>query len=266
MNAGNNAKYPSLKVLVVEDNMVNQKVTAAMLKHFSITADIAENGQIAVDMARSNKYDLVLMDCQMPVMNGFDATIKLRKLDKNADATNVDIPILAMTANSAPEDAVRCIESGMNDVIAKPVELNTLINILQKWVGPGEETDEVLPTVSGVIVSGVDDVLENKVVKELYELMGDDYKTVFDAFLTSLNEHLPNLKTAVENKNVQDVVTITHTLKGSSANIGANRFSCASKRFLESAREGDLSDAASMLEKLLAESEKVCAAIQDLMK
>lgn len=138
MNGTDTSKLSSLKVLMVEDNLVNQKVTSAMLKHFGIESDIAENGQEAVDMVQQKSYDIIFMDCQMPVMNGFDATREIRK--QEGGATSNTVPILAMTANASPDAVSECYDSGMNDVIAKPVELGTLGEMLNKWCS--EQADQ----------------------------------------------------------------------------------------------------------------------------
>lgn len=121
-----------LSVLVVEDNEVNQKVTSAMLLHFGIRPDIAENGQVAIDLVGSNKYDLILMDCQMPIMNGFETTKKIRA-SGDKFKTSATVAIIAMTANAGPDDIHACMECGMNDFIAKPVELEIITEKLTKW-------------------------------------------------------------------------------------------------------------------------------------
>jgi len=126
-----------LSVLVVEDNEVNQKVTAAMLQHFGITPDIAENGQVAIDLAAQRQYDLILMDCQMPVKNGFETTTFIRSQNTAHESgefkTSSEVIIIAMTANASPADVEVCMECGMNDFIAKPVELEIITEILNKW-------------------------------------------------------------------------------------------------------------------------------------
>lgn len=136
MNGSDAARYSNLTVLVVEDNEVNQKVTSAMLQYFNINPDIAENGQIAVELAAHNKYDLILMDCQMPVKNGFETTKYIRDMRETPQEdfkTAADVIIVAMTANAAPGDMDACMEYGMNDFIAKPVELEIITRMLEKW-------------------------------------------------------------------------------------------------------------------------------------
>lgn len=136
MNGSDSSRLSNLSVLVVEDNEVNQKVILAMLQHFSIQADIAENGQVAIEYAASNKYDLILMDCQMPVKDGFETTKYIRALKQKLCKdfkTAADVIIIAMTANASPDDVAACKGHGMNDFIAKPVELDVVTCMLEKW-------------------------------------------------------------------------------------------------------------------------------------
>ena len=128
--------YGHLAALLVDDNVVNQKVTQAMLNHFNIEPRVAENGKIALDMAKNEQFDLIFMDCQMPVMGGYEATQAIRdKKNDNTFMTDNEVVIIAMTANASPDDIKACYESGMSDFIAKPVELDTIRKVLEKWYG-----------------------------------------------------------------------------------------------------------------------------------
>ncbi|MDH5445606.1 MAG: response regulator [Gammaproteobacteria bacterium] len=130
---GDNALYSKFSVLIVEDNEVNQKVTSAMLMHFGIKADIAENGQLAIEKAKQTGYDLILMDCQMPVMNGMDATKAIRNFNES-QRTKPDVTIIAMTANASKDDVQSYYDAGMDDFAPKPVELEIVQGILYKWL------------------------------------------------------------------------------------------------------------------------------------
>jgi len=121
-----------LRILVAEDNPVNQKVAQAMLKRMGLQADVVANGLEAVNALQTIPYDLVLMDCQMPEMDGFEATNKIRR--KVSKALNPCIPIIAMTALAMESDREKCIQAGMNDFIAKPVQQRELAEILARWL------------------------------------------------------------------------------------------------------------------------------------
>ena len=121
------------RILLVEDNAINCEVACALLAGAGLKVDSAENGRIAVDMVRDNDYDLILMDVQMPEMDGIEATRLIRKLPR-AFGRTVDVPILAMTANVFEEDRRACEQAGMNDFVAKPVEPANLISKVKKWL------------------------------------------------------------------------------------------------------------------------------------
>ena len=122
-----------LHVLLCEDNEVNVKVAMVILKRFGFQLDFAENGQEAVNKFLHIKYDLILMDCMMPVMDGFEATKKIREIEKEK---GVEKPILifALTANASEEDRKKCIEYGMNDFVSKPIRRESIDDLLQRWV------------------------------------------------------------------------------------------------------------------------------------
>jgi len=119
-------------ILLAEDNLINQKVALHMLKTIGHTVDAVADGQQAVEALSKVYYDLVLMDCMMPVMNGYEATASIR--DLNSNVLNHNIPIIAITANAMKEDRDKCLESGMDDYVSKPVKKNELSAVLDKWL------------------------------------------------------------------------------------------------------------------------------------
>ena len=132
------------RILLAEDNAINQKVALGILGKLGCKADVVENGLKAVHALELIKYDLVLMDCEMPEMNGFEATAMIR--DVNSKVLNHAVPIIAMTANAMTKDREECIDAGMDDYLAKPVKKEELAGILVKWLKPGDqETDDYNP-------------------------------------------------------------------------------------------------------------------------
>jgi signal transduction histidine kinase/ActR/RegA family two-component response regulator len=124
------------RLLLVEDNFVNQRVALYMLSKLGHRVDVARHGREAVDMLSRSTYDLVLMDCQMPEMDGFEATRIIR--DRNSTVLDHDVPVVAMTANAFPEDRARSLAGGMNDFLAKPVDRSALAGMLAKWIKPAD--------------------------------------------------------------------------------------------------------------------------------
>jgi CheY-like chemotaxis protein len=129
-------------VLVAEDNAVNQKVAVRMLEKLGLRADVAGNGREALRMLQMAPYDLVFMDCQMPEMNGYEATAQIRL----REGSGPRLPIVALTADAAGEYRERCLQAGMDDVITKPVTLEDLGHALTTWLHPGRaEVAPLLP-------------------------------------------------------------------------------------------------------------------------
>lgn len=124
------AKFSGKKILVAEDYFVNQEVTQDILELMDFSVDIAENGKEALEKYESGTYDAILMDIQMPEMDGFQATAEIRKKEGNSKHT----PIIALTANALSGDREKCLEAGMDDYISKPIEAVKLEEILKKYI------------------------------------------------------------------------------------------------------------------------------------
>jgi two-component system, sensor histidine kinase len=120
----------TLNILVVEDDFANQRVASLFLKKLGHSVDIAEHGSQALELVSQNAYDLIFMDCQMPIMDGFEATQKIR----STEGANQNIPIIALTANVVCGVNGECIDAGMNDVLNKPIQLDSMKKMLQTWL------------------------------------------------------------------------------------------------------------------------------------
>ncbi|MCK4709491.1 MAG: response regulator, partial [Gammaproteobacteria bacterium] len=132
LEQGINKTY-NASILVVEDVLPNQLIAKKLLQRLGVDVEIANNGQEAVSSYENNNYDLIFMDCRMPVMDGYDATRNIRQLEKDNQASQ-HLPIIALTANASSEDRILCVQAGMDDVITKPFKLSELANCLQQWL------------------------------------------------------------------------------------------------------------------------------------
>jgi two-component system, sensor histidine kinase and response regulator len=131
-------KTKSVRVLVVEDNLVSQKVATRLLEKMGISVDIAVDGSEALSKSETGRYAVILMDCQMPVMDGFEAT----QIIRNREGSGARIPIIAMTASAMKGDRERCIEAGMDDYLSKPVKWESVKAMMDKWAGDPKQAAE----------------------------------------------------------------------------------------------------------------------------
>ena len=230
------------RVLVAEDNAVNQKVAMRQLEKLGYEADVAANGLEAVAALRRQPYDLVLMDCQMPEMDGFQATAEIRKLQAEGRRT----PIVAMTAHALQGDQDKCLAAGMDGYISKPVRLEVLADVLKLWDSP----------------------LDAFVIKELRDLGGEDsgafIADLAGAYLNDLPSRLEAIRAAAGTNDGEALRLAAHALKGSSGNMGAKRLQKLCLLLEEAGRSGSLQEVPELLAGLEGEAGPARAAIEAL--
>ncbi|MCP3875325.1 MAG: response regulator, partial [Desulfobacteraceae bacterium] len=210
-----NLKY---KILMADDNVINLKVALATLKRLGYKADTVSDGKQAVSTLEKKQYDIVLMDCQMPEMDGFKATKLIRSPDSNVK--NHHIPIIALTADSTKEAKEKCLTAGMDDYMAKPFTPELLSEKLKKWLPNqnGNGDDKILSPGSNFLT---EDNLDW--AGFLDRVMGDEDLAIeiFNEFLIETLKKIKTIITAIDEKNIEAVNNEVHILKGSSANVGA---------------------------------------------
>jgi len=215
------------RVLLVEDNEVNQKVAIGMLSKFGAAVTVARNGHQALANIDAQPFDLVIMDCQMPGMDGFEATRRIRE-DEQAKG-RPRLPIVAMTANAMLGDRERCLQAGMDDYMAKPIKREILERVLIQWLPgrlPLHPTANVVHPARGVLSIKEPEypsVLDCARLKSLRETMGKDYVELIDTYLADARGHVEAIRTAVATGDCDGLRLHAHSLKSSSANIGAIR-------------------------------------------
>ncbi|MDQ3940617.1 MAG: response regulator [Actinomycetota bacterium] len=206
---------PSVKrVLVAEDNPVNQKVAAAMLARLGYQADLVSNGREAVELLSRVRYDAVLMDCQMPEKDGYRATEEIRRREDAA----YRVPIIAMTADAMTGDAERCLAAGMDDHVAKPVDMRVLGETLQRWIAERSHVTSMstLPSAPGM------DAVKLEEIRALDIGPGRNaFAEWAGSFLNDATPKIAELRRAVSGGDAATVEDIAHYLLGASAHIGA---------------------------------------------
>jgi len=230
------ASLAGLRVLLVEDNAINQQVAQEILQEARIEVEIASNGQIAIDKIRAAHYDLVLMDMQMPVMDGLEATRKIRKTH-----THAQLPILAMTANAMRAERDKCRAAGMDDHITKPIDPEHLWKVLQRWAPPNRPRISPLPAPKDAALAQVShptspmpiaalpvslssiDGLDTQIGLQRMMNKPNFYMTMLHKFLDSNGSFASELSARLAENDTSSAHRMVHTLNGLAGNIGATR-------------------------------------------
>lgn len=262
-SAIDNRELASLKILLVEDTPINQKVGLNQLRVLGCTADVANNGAEALSMVAQKKYDIVLMDCQMPVLDGYEATLELRRREA-ADAAGKMEPhqktvVIAMTANALKGDREKCLAAGMDDYISKPIAIEKLKSVLANWsvklkIGNPKFKAEELQNSEPDIESVVD-------MARLHEISGADVefeREILQTFVVDTGSYLEAAKGAIALGDMETLARHAHQIKGVSATAAVRLMPDMADRLQSLAESNDLEGAT----KIIAELEIILARVQ----
>lgn len=253
------------KILVAEDNPVNQEVAKAMLARLGMETAIANDGKHAVELAYNNRYDIILMDCQMPVMDGFEATAQIRKQFS-------DIPIIALTANATEDDRNHCLNAGMNDFLSKPYSIDQLQQKIMNWLSKEKssrlnavklETVAIKPELNAM--PALNPTRLNQ-IRELDSSGGDGLlHKILQAFLESTETNVHQLEQAIVKSDADGLRQTAHALKSSSGNIGAESLSAIFKQLEADGRSGEFTHAKSLQADMQQQYQSVIAEIEKIL-
>ena len=222
------------KILLAEDNLVNQEVAMAMLQRMGLPAKIANNGAEAIQLLADESFDLVLMDCHMPVMDGFEATQKIR--EQEMTVTQTKLPIIALTANAIIGDREHCLAKGMDDYLSKPFALEQLHKVLSQWL-PLQESEENNNSNTPTIT------IDENVLTQLRNLKSGLLVRVIDLYIESSPKLLIDMDLALAQQDTKNLYKVAHSLKNSSSNLGVVELTNLCRDLEIKGREANLADA-----------------------
>ncbi len=258
-----------IHVLLVEDNPVNQQVTLCMLENSGYRIDVVENGRQALQALSATHYDLVLMDCQMPEMDGFEATRQWRVLEQSRGSDR--IPIVAVTANALYGDREACLASGMDDFLSKPFTQQALATMLRRWTptalaaaAPVSESESV---VESKPVAAVLDPAALEAIRALQTPCKPDFLAqIIGVYLNNAQQLVGAIETAYIADQREILLRSAHTLKSSSANIGALDFAARCREIETATRAGQPEQADERIQTLRSEFNRVEAALHMVLE
>ncbi len=244
-------KKRRVRILLAEDNVVNQKVALRILQKLGYRADAVANGREAVEALETLPYDLVLMDVQMPDMNGFEATQRIR--DPESRVLRHDIPIIAMTAHALKGDREKCLEAGMNDYLSKPVTALALSEVLERiltaepsaaMLSPENSTGQGKP----VHIQRIQAIADGDIAFE---------KDLIESYLSTTEQSLKSLESSIHAARGEEVKTCAHAIKGASANAGAKGMQEIARRIEQFASGEAPGDGPGLMAEIRSEFERV---------
>jgi PAS domain S-box-containing protein len=262
------------RVLLAEDNFVNREIGVAMLEALGCIVDCAGNGREAVTQASNCRYDLVLMDCQMPEMDGFAATAAIREHEAQGRLPAGDpqpgrprLPIVALTANAMRGDRENCLQAGMDDYLAKPFSQDQLRETLARWVQPRSDAERTTIDAGARSVTPDEPVIDPAALDAIRQLQRPGEPSLIARIVGAYHEQSPRListlRGAAQVQDAQAVARAAHSLRSASANLGASRLAVMCKTLEASARDERLDGIPAMLEALEHEYRKVSAALRE---
>ncbi|MCL1139992.1 PAS domain S-box protein [Shewanella pneumatophori] len=256
------AQLKGKRILLVEDNEMNQEVASEFLEQVGVVLSIAENGQIALEKLTMQSFDLILMDCQMPVMDGYQATQALRNMPGLAD-----IPVIAMTANAMAGDKEMCLQAGMNDHIAKPVEASLLYTKLLHYLVDDTQVRQDADCKQNNDIQSWPNHHTIDVDKGLQLVQNSVrlYQRIFERFSSGQIDIAAQIEQALDDGKVDDAIRYAHTLKGVAGNLYSAELSELARTIEAKLQDSSTADVSQELAKLATLVESICCAITEWM-
>lgn len=245
------------KILLAEDNLINQKVVVRMLEKAGHSVTVAEDGEKAISAWRNGNFDLILMDVMMPNLNGLEATERIRQIE---DSTGGHIPIVALTANAMQGDREKCLASGMDSYLAKPIRSDVLLHEIDQMLSAnihknGCKDDNMAGESADLMIFDRADALER--------IGGDEelLQSLLDIFLAEYDNYVGNIEKALAEKNQPNFIRAAHTLKGALGTLAAIKAQKKAEALEFAAKAGEADKYSPLLAELMRELETFKALI-----
>ncbi len=209
-----------INLLVAEDYAINKAVIINMLQQMGATVECVENGLLILEKLNQHSFDLILMDCHMPEMDGFETTLAVR--ERKTDDAN--IPIIAVTADAMKEDQDKCLQVGMNDYLSKPFKSEGLAQVILKWVKKPDKAIKVIESIKSYPEKEIErfSIINQKYLGEQKEAVGDSFDEIVQAYITSLSESVQQMNQLAKDNDLTGLSRIAHKIKGASGTMGAD--------------------------------------------
>ncbi len=251
-------RHFAARVLVAEDHLVNREVAIGMLQNMSCDVVAVENGGEAVRLMAEQKFDIVLMDCEMPEMDGFEAVRRIREAERSGAAESEGrrrIPVVALTAHAMAGARERCIAAGMDDFLSKPFDEAELGAVLERWISPLKRPDtEAMPTLSGVKTT--DDHIDPVAIERIVKLKPQQGKSLLGRLVEQFLEGAPrltaNIREALARGDGDAAFRAAHGLKSTAATLGLRQVADLCGQIESGARKGAVNDLTGMVDPLEA--------------
>lgn len=226
------------RVLLVEDSRLNQAFAEEVLSQLSCVTTTVSNGREAIDCLRTEKFDLVLMDCQMPVMDGFEASMIIRDMKKNG-MVDPSLPIIALTANAMKGDKQRCIDAGMDDYITKPVRKKELKEKIVSWIGSDSQKSAMFHGPARIHNDELQTniIVDQDILDEAKSILKDKFDFMVDCYIEDVENYIKAILEAAAKHDLESLLLPAHTIKSTSKRMGALHLSSIAMGIELSARE-----------------------------
>ena len=241
------------QVLLVEDNPVNQKVTTKQLEKLGCRVSLAENGREAIEHFTAGVFDIILMDCQMPVMDGYEATAQIRTLETD----DAHIPIVALTAHAMPEERTKCLNAGMDEYLSKPIKLDMLDRMMHQSITQTSAKPRYAPDADPEI-----QIVDMEIWDGIRDLQPELLAEILEIYLNDVPKRMAVISQAIENQDAKELLNAAHSLKGASGNVGAMRMMAVCQKLMAMAKIGSLNGADTLTDTLQNEFAQVQHRIQ----